>query len=66
MKIYFDIYSSDDKYLIENRKNELENKIFIFGSDNLNEKKKRLYKLNGKVKTVFNVVNVHLYVPMRL
>ncbi|MGX9987577.1 hypothetical protein [Soonwooa purpurea] len=64
IKIFFDIYYSDDKYLFENRKNEEENKIYIFGSDNLSEKKKRYYKLNGQLKTLpiagFDSINYEL------
>lgn len=64
IKIFFDVYYSNDKYLIENRKNEEENKIYIFGSDNLNEKKKRYYKLNGQLKTLsiggFDNINYEL------
>ncbi|MGX9987607.1 hypothetical protein [Soonwooa purpurea] len=64
LKIYLDIYSSDEQNLIQNRKNEEENKIYIFGSDNLKEKKKRNYKLNGKLKTLpingFETINYDL------
>ena len=64
IKVYFDIYFSSKKYLIENRKHDDENKIFIFGSDNLDEKKKRYYKLNGKLKILpnakFDVINYEL------
>ena len=54
IKIYFDIYYSSNEFLIENRKNEEENKIYVFGSDNLNDKKNRYYKLNGKMRTLQN------------
>ena len=54
IKIYFDIYYSSNEFLIENRKNEEENKIYVFGSDNLNDKKNRYYKLNGKLRTIEN------------
>lgn len=54
IKIVLDIYFSPDKFLFENRSNEEENKIYVFGSDNLNEIKKRYYKQNGKLKTILN------------
>ena len=54
IKIVLDIYFAPDKFLIENRSNEEENKIYVFGSDNLNEKKKRYYKQNGKLITILN------------
>ena len=64
IKIYLDIYFSDEKDLIDNRKNEEENIIYVFGSDNLNEKKKRLYKLNGKIQALqnreFDIINYKL------
>ena len=54
IKIYLDIYATTDQFLFLNRKNEEENKIYVFGSDNLNDKKKRYYKLNGKLRTLQN------------
>ena len=64
IKIYLDIYYSDGNNLILNRNNEEENRIFVFGSDNLNEKKKRLYKLNGKIQALknreFDIINYKL------
>lgn len=64
IKIFVDVYYTDDKNLIENRKNEEENKIYIFGSDNLSERKKRIYKLNGKIRTIenrkFDLINYEL------
>lgn len=64
IKIYFDIYYSTNEFLIENRKNEEENKIYVFGSDNLNDKKNSYYKLNGKLRTIenrkFDKIDYHL------
>lgn len=62
--VFLDIYYSKAEDLILNRSNEEENKIYIFGSDNLNEKKKRYYRLNGKLKTLFingfDIINYEL------
>lgn len=38
--------------MIDNIKNEEENTIYIFGSDNQNEKKKRYFKENGTLKVL--------------
>lgn len=70
IKIFLDVYYTDPKILLKNRNNEPENSIYIFGSDNLNEKKKRSYKQNGTAIVLpfgkFNKINYQLNSTLKL
>ncbi|KEY20056.1 hypothetical protein [Kaistella antarctica] len=68
--IFLDLYFGTNEELIANIKREEENKIYIFGSDNFNEKKKRYYKENGTLRILepnqFNVIPYTLNSTVKL